>query len=234
MVLLKCSMQRCDAMQLHHKWWIFVLATSVTAKHSWRLDVSMVILYRPICTLKALQMQCWGVSRVLAVVTACVGAFLFRAACILYLVWNDKRLRSKLEIEVHNLFRWSRFASPGESMFQHIVSAIHWAILGRCSNTFDDVMVVFLSNLAVGIIGLFFLRQYWPCGLLLPYYLISEAARCGVEDWVILRVNQGIPGPRTVPGETATCPCFAAFQLTNFAERVALLAPSPLAALVSF
>lgn len=132
-------------MQLHHKWWIFVLATSVTANHSWRLDVSMVILYRPIRTLKALQMQCWGVSRVLAVVTACVGAFLFRAGCILYLVWNDKRLRSKLEIEVHNLFRWSRFASPGESMFQHIVSAIHWAILGRCSNTCDDVMVVFLS-----------------------------------------------------------------------------------------
>lgn len=40
--------------------------------------------------------------------TACVAAFLFRAACILYLVWNDK--------------------------------------------------------------------QYWPCGLLLPYYLISEVA----------------------------------------------------------
>lgn len=49
-----------------------------------------------------------SVSRVLAVVTACVAAFLFRAACILYLVWNDK--------------------------------------------------------------------QYWPCGLLLPYYLVSEVA----------------------------------------------------------
>ncbi|CAK9094266.1 unnamed protein product [Durusdinium trenchii] len=49
-----------------------------------------------------------SVSRVLAVVTACVGAFLFRAGCILYLVCTD--------------------------------------------------------------------QQYWPCGLLFPYYLISEVA----------------------------------------------------------